>query len=141
MVLLDSNLDGFYTTLLPTDQKWAIIFTTYITMGSASEFQGLTQGELDDLVKKDTGAVSTLEARINSELLSPVKVEGFRDVKITGNNVLGLPPSNSERVFFSAHANLLKPLAPGDYLIVSRGHSPNYVNDVSYSVSVRKKLT
>jgi hypothetical protein len=139
-VLLDSNLDGFYTTLLPVDQKWAIIFTTYITMASQAEFPGLNETELKDLVNKDTGAASTLEASINSEVLRPVKVEGSTIIKLKGDNILGLPPSDNVKVFFSAYANLLKPMSPGEYLIISKGLSPNYINDVKYSVSVRKKL-
>lgn len=138
--LLDSNLDGFYTTLLPVEQKWAIIFTTYITMASEAEFPGLNETELKDLVSKDTGAATTLEARINSEELSPVKIEGFTFIKIKGDNVLGLPPNDNVKVFFSAYANLLKPMGPGDYLIDSKGLSPNYINDVRYSVYVRRKL-
>lgn len=138
--LLDSNLDGFYTTLLPVDQKWAIIFTTYITMASEAEFPGLNETELKDLVSKDTGAASSLQARINSEELRPVKVEGSRIIKIKGDNVLGLQPNDNVKVFFSAYANLLKPMSPGDYLIDSKGLSPNYINDVRYSVSVRRKL-
>jgi hypothetical protein len=137
-VLLDSNLDGFFTTLLPVEETWAIIFTSYITMASKAEFPGEDDNGLQALVKKDTGAVINLEASINSEKLTPVKVDGVQEVKIKGNNVLGLPPSQAERVYFSAYANLLKPLGLGDFLIVSRGRSPNYENNVTYSVSVRK---
>lgn len=139
-VLLDSNLNGFYTSLLPVEQKWAIIFTTYITMASEVEFPGLNEAELKALVNKDTGAASILEASINSEVLKPVKVEGSRIIKVKGDNVLGLSPNDNVTVFFSAYANLLKPVGPGDYLIVSKAVSPNYLNDVKYSVSVRKKL-
>jgi hypothetical protein len=137
-LLLDANMDGFFTTLLPDVQQWAVLFTEYITMASNSEFPGLSSGDLETLVREDTGKATGVEASVDSQLLVPYSIpHDTVVVDIKPGNVLKIPPANNVTVHYSALVSMLKPLARGDHLIVSKAHSPNYENDVRYSLAVR----
>jgi hypothetical protein len=137
--LLEGNISGFYKTSLPDSQQWPIMYSQYVTFSSKAEFpSSLNAEDLKNLVANDTNAAYRLESVVNSERLMPVEISGSVQLNITGNNVLGIPPSANETVFFAGFFTLLKPLPPGDHLIESKGFSPNYENDVRYSVYVRK---
>jgi hypothetical protein len=137
--LLDANMDGFFTTVLPDNQQWASLVVEYITMASPAEFTSLTPGQLASLVTNDTGAVSSLEARIDSHLLVPIYIphDQATGVNIKQGNVLGIPQANNVTVDYSAYVTMLKPLEPGDHVIVSKAESPNYKTNVEYSLAVR----
>jgi hypothetical protein len=136
--LLQGFLAGFYTTYLPPPRKWAIMFSPYITVASTAEFPSLTTAaQLDEFTKKDTDAVFQLDATINDERLMPVRIAGSVEVDIKGNNLFGINPTPNVEVVYNGYFNLLKPVLPGDYLIRSRGYSPNFQNDVRYAVYSR----
>src|SRR5206468_10987386 len=120
---------------LPDSQQWPIMFSQYITMSSEAEFpSSQNEEDLKNLVANDTNAAYRLESVVNSERLMPVEISGSVQVNITGNNVFGIPPATNETVFLAGFFTLLKPLPLGDHLIESKGYSPNYENDVRYSV-------
>jgi hypothetical protein len=135
--LLHGNLINFYRTHIPPEKHWPVMFSPYISMATALEFPGV--GDLDRLVSADTGAVYRRQARINGEALTPIRITGTAaNVNIPENNVLDIPRERDAMVHYDGFFVLLKPLVPpGDYLIESKGYSPNWEVDVRYSVYSR----
>ena len=138
--LLHGNLTNFYRSNVPIDLG-PVIFSPYITMAVENEFPGVPVGDLPRIVKQDTDAVYQLEARIDGKGVTPDRIaDSAVDIGIIPDNVFDLPADPHATVYFNGYFVKLQPLTAGDHLIESKGYSPFFENDVTYSVYTRKDI-
>lgn len=88
----------------------------------------------------DRDRVYRVEASINGQTLTTVRIRRDVDVNIVANSVIDNTGASAARVYYDGLFVLLKPLPLVDTIITSRGYSPNFENDVRYSVYTRKLL-
>lgn len=138
-ILLHGYLTNFYRSQVPKKLAFPVIFSPYITMGTAEEF-GVPENKVPDLVKQDTDAVYRLEATIDGKGLTPVRIDGIANIDIKEDNVFDLDRKDKEKVFFDGYFVKLQPLTAGDHLVESKGYSPHFENDVRYSVYTRNDV-
>jgi hypothetical protein len=143
--LLHGYLTNFYRTKIPYPIHVPVMFSPYVSMAvvrdledpAQSEFPEVDKAKIPDFLADDTDKVYLLQARVNGRGLTPErKIGKANDVNIGKNNVLGIPDGKAT-VFYDGYFIKLAPLAPGDHLIESKGYSPNFENDVRYSVYSR----
>jgi hypothetical protein len=138
--LLEGNFSELYNTHIPVNHHWPIMFSEYVTMATEREFPDVVVADLRTLVNQDTDRAVGLVGTINGDTLTPIRIRDgtAANVIIDGNNVFDLDPGGGPAdIVFDGYFTLLKPLAPGDYLIESSGYSPGYKNDVRYHVYTR----
>lgn len=137
--LLPGKIPGFHRTNLPDNRIWAVMFSPYMTCASTLEYPSLKNGaDLEKFVMSDTDRVYRIEASINGETLTTVRIKRDVDVNIVANSVIDNTGASAARVYYDGLFVLLKPLPLGETIITSRGYSPNFENDVRYSVYTRK---
>jgi hypothetical protein len=138
--LLPGKIPGFYRANLPDNRIWAVMFSPYMTAASTLEFPELTTAaELQNFVSADTGNVYRVEATVNGQPLTTERITRNVEVDIVQNSVIdNTAAAPGTRVYYDGLFVLLKPLPLGETIIESRGHSPNFENDVRYSVYTRK---
>lgn len=140
--LLHGNLTNFYRSQIPKNLKLPVLFSPYITMLTTEEVTGVDEKDLPNLAKQDTDAVYLLEARIDGIGLRPNRIDGSVDkIKIKDDNVFDLDPNDNANVYFDGYFVKLQPLTAGDHIIVSKGYSPHFENDVRYSVYTRNDIS
>jgi hypothetical protein len=137
--LLPGKVPGFHRTNLPDNRIWAVMFSPYMTAASTVEFPSIRNGgDLRNFVMSDTDRVYRLEASINGETLTTVRIKRDVEVNIVANSVIDNTGASTAQVYYDGQFVLLKPLPLGETIITSRGYSPNFENDVRYSVYTRR---
>ncbi len=137
--LLPGKIPGFHRTNLPDNRIWAVMFSPYMTAASTLEYPSLKNAaDLGNFVMSDTDRVYRVEASVNGEPLTTVRIKRDVEVDIVANSVIENTGTSNERVFYDGQFVLLKSLPLGETIITSRGYSPVFENDVRYSVYTRK---
>jgi hypothetical protein len=137
--LLPGNILGFHRTNLADNRIWAVMFSPYMTAASTLENPSLTNADdLANSVANDTNRVYRVEASVNGEPLTTVRITRNVEVHVEPNSVIDNSGAADTQVYYDGLFILLKPLPLGETIITSRGYSPNFENDVRYSVFTRR---